>query len=213
MQNLIIIGNSGAAIECHALFNANLLANPTLRFAFNFKGFLAHNDYPAKLSSLSHLQIGSDHTYKIQSNDIFVIGIAKPSIRKDVYLHLKQQGATFLNLISPWAYIEVGTILGEANIIQTGSYISAECTIGNANFLNGTCLGHHACMGDYNLWGPDARAMGYAIIGSGNQIATRVILLEKSKIGNNNIITPMSCVYKGCKDNDMLGGNPALTLM
>ena len=43
-------------------------------------------------------------------------------------------------------------------------------------------------------------------------VATQCTLLPKARIGNRNILAPGSFVYKGCRDNCRLAGNPALNL-
>lgn len=37
-------------------------------------------------------------------------------------------------------------------------------------------------------------------------------LLLEAKIGNNNKIAPLSCIYKGCGDNSYMLGNPVLKI-
>lgn len=49
-------------------------------------------------------------------------------------------------------------------------------------------------------------------IGDSNSIGTNALVLPHSKIGNNNKIAPLSAVYKGCKDNCYMVGNPALKI-
>ena len=71
-------------------------------------------------------------------------------------------------------------------------------------------VGHDAEIGDYNFFGPRSQILGNVKVGNSNQIGANTILLPKAKIGDNNIIAPLSAVYKGCKNNCYMSGNPAL---
>ena len=46
-------------------------------------------------------------------------------------------------------------------------------------------------------------------IGNDNTFGTNAIILAHATIGNNNKIAPLSCVYRGCRDNCYMMGNPA----
>ena len=54
--------------------------------------------------------------------------------------------------------------------------------------------------------------LGNVKVGNNNTIGANVILLPNSKVGNNNDIAPLSAVYKGCKNNCYMQGNPALKI-
>lgn len=213
MRNVIIIGNSGAARECYALFLLVPLVNPTCLTMFRFKGFLSHKSHAGDLRELTHLQLGSDTNYAPQPGDAFIIGIAEPALRQECYLEMKARGGDFFNLISPWAGVQADTVLGEGNVIGHSCIFSCNVRLGNANYLNGGVrLGHDVTVGDYNFWGPDSMALGSATVGSGNRIGVRSVLLEKSRVGNGNNIAPGSFIYKGCRNNARMAGNPALKI-
>ena len=89
--------------------------------------------------------------------------------------------------------------------------VSERKYIGNCNVFNGNViLGHDATIGDYNFFGPASQILGNVKIGNQNQIGANSILLPNVKIGNNSKIAPISAVYKGCKNNCYLLGNPAV---
>ena len=101
--------------------------------------------------------------------------------------------------------------IAEANVQVSPISPSINTKIGNCNVFNGdVVLGHDAVIGDCNFFGPKSQILGNVTIGNNNQIGAGSILLPKAKIGNNNIIAPLSAVYKGCKDNCHMLGNPAL---
>ena len=91
--------------------------------------------------------------------------------------------------------------------------LTSNINIGNCNVFNGDIIvGHDVEIGDFNFFGPRSQILGNVKVGSSNQIGINAILLPKSKIGNNNKIAPLSAIYKGCKDNCYMLGNPALKI-
>ncbi len=212
MQNIIIIGNSGAALECHACVK-EILAISSFYTLYDFKGFLAYNGFAGSLGSLQSLSLGSDTDYTPLENDIFVLGIGDNTIRKSAYEAMKSRNGKFMNLISPSVFIGENVQIGEGNNILKHCSISENITIGNANYLNGhIILGHDVQIGDYNFLAPRSTVLGNVKVGNNNSIAPQATLMEKSKIGNNNKIAPSAVVYKGCKDNAIMAGNPALKI-
>jgi len=206
MRNVIIIGNSGAARECHWLLGEVAQREPDLAF----KGFLAFEGYAGDLRGLSHLQLGNDDEYLPENDDVFVIGIGEPKLRQKAFGKWKQRGAAFINLIHPFTTIPQGTLMGEANIVSCACFLSCNAVIGDANYLNGDIiLGHDACVGDANFFAPGFIALGEVRIGSRNAFGVRSVVLAKAEIGNDNTIAPGAFVYKGCRDNAIMAGNPA----
>ena len=82
--------------------------------------------------------------------------------------------------------------------------------MGNCNVFNlQIVVGHDVKIGDFNFFGPSSQILGNVTIGNSNSFGANSICLPHSKIGNNNKITPLSAIYKGCKDNCYMMGNPA----
>ena len=213
MQTLWIIGNSGAARECFWLFRDMLSADAVLASNMNFGGFLGWRGHEGDLKSLQDQYRGEALEYPIAGNDVFVIAIGEPYLREDVYLTMKQRDAKFFTLIHPWSDVTPSADCGEANVFQRGSTVFCDVKIGNANYLNGAAnISHDASIGDYNFFGPYALVLGGCKVGSRNVVAVRSTLLANARIGNDNIITPGSIVYKGCRDNRRMVGNPALPM-
>ena len=206
-QNLIIIGNSGAARECY------WSARDMLGDAFNFRGFLSFEGFPGQLKGLSPLEIGNDDGYSPRPDDVFVIGIGKPELRAKAYGKWKARGARFLTLIHPFSFIPPDTAMGDANIITCACHFSCDVTIGNANYFNGNVvLGHDARVGDANFFGAFTLIMGQTEIGSRNAFGIRSAVLPGAKMGNDNTVAPGAFIYKGCGNNRLMAGNPALDI-
>lgn len=211
MEEAVIIGNSGAARECHQLLTDCQWASPTLRFSLSFKGFLSYKGFAGSLGELSSLSLGDMDAYTINAADRFIIGIGKPALRREVYLAMKARGATFMNLISPWSYVPNGFEMGDANIINSHGNFSCGSRIGVGNYFNGGVrLGHDVTIGDFNFFGPSSTVLGGGRIGDANLLAVQSTVLERARVGNANHIAPAAVIFKGCGNNRCMAGNPAL---
>ncbi len=213
MPNVVIVGNSGAARECYWVLQDLLESAPGLANYYSFRGFLDWQGYKGDLKELRHFYLGTAEAYAIQDDDLFVIGVGKPGLRKDIFTFLKKRGARLMNLVHPWTAICKSAVIGEGNVFQRGCTVYANAVIGNGNYINGAVnVSHDAQLGDFNFLAPYAIVLGGARVGSENHLGPHSVLLEHANIGNGNLLAPGSAIYKGCKDNCRMSGNPALKI-
>jgi sugar O-acyltransferase (sialic acid O-acetyltransferase NeuD family) len=206
-MNAVILGNAGAARECFWLLRDVMKERDDVFF----KGFLAFEGYTGELRELADLALGSDDAYTPAPDDVFIIGIGLPALRLKAFDKWKGRGARFLNLTHPTVKYVAEVSAGEGNVLAHNCHISCNVTLGNANYLNGSVvIGHDARIGDGNFFGPFAVVMGDVAIGSGNSFGVHSAVLPNAKIGNGNTVAPGAYVYKGCGDNRVMAGNPAL---
>lgn len=211
MKRIYIVGGNGFARECYLYLTWMTGVDPDISFA----GFLGHGGYGHTVDylNLQEFYLGEVSEHKFNIYDYVVIGAGYPDLRKKIYEELKARKVQFFNLIAPYVYINPTVEIGEANVFVAPFTPGPNVKIGNGNVFNGgVVVGHDAKIGDCNFFGGKSHVLGAAIVGDYNQIGTASILLPHSKIGNNNKIAPMSCVYKGCKNNCYMQGNPALKI-
>lgn len=209
MKTVFIVGGDGFARECYCYLQEILYGGERV----NFGGFLGHNGYghAVDYKSVQHLYKGDVSDYIFQENEYVVIGAAYPKLRLKIYEELKQRNVQFFNIIGKNVYLTPTVKIGEANVITGMSTFTADIEIGNGNVFNGhVTVGHDSKIGNFNFFGPRAQVLGDVKIGNNNMIGANGILLAHCKIGNNNKIAPLSAVYKGCRDNCYMLGNPAL---
>lgn len=209
MQKVYIVGGDGFARECYAL----LKTLPTYNNEITFGGFLGLGGYGKTIDYKSYQDLykGEVSEHEFLSNEYVIIGAGYPSLRLKIYNELKNRGIKFFNLIIN-SFVGESVDIGEANIILSSS-LTTDISIGNGNVLNGHIIvGHDVSVGDFNFFGPRSQVLGNVKVGNSNKIGANTILLPKAKIGNNNIIAPLSAIYKGCKDNCYMQGNPALKI-
>jgi acetyltransferase-like isoleucine patch superfamily enzyme len=207
-RNVVILGNAGAARECYWLLRDVMKKENDL----TFRGFLAFEGHAGDLRELASYALGSDDDYVPGPEDVFIIGLGLPSLRLKAF-HKWTGGGRFMNLVHPSVTLVGNPALGEGNILAQGVYISCDTRLGNANYLNGSVvLGHDASIGDGNFFAPFSVVLAYACIGSGNSFGVHAAVLPRAGIGDNNIIAPGAYVYKGCGNNCVMAGNPALNI-
>lgn len=208
MKNIFIVGGDGFARECYF----HLKHSADFGKEVNFGGFLGHGGYG---SSVDYKEVqkyykGEILDYKFQDNDYCVIGAGYPELRKKIYEDIKSMGLKFYTLKAN-IYLSDSFEYGEGNIFVAPFDASVNIKIGNGNLFNGNVIMGHDCkIGDFNTFCPSSRILGNVKVGDSNTIGTNAIILPKAKIGSNNMIAPLSVVYRGCKDDCYMIGNPAL---
>lgn len=208
MKNIFIVGGNGFARECYGHIQENIHRGDDICFG----GFVGHNGYHVNFGPLGKFFIGDLAEVNFEENDFCIIGSGYPELRKIIYHDLKVKGAHFYNLIIGNGYLNDFIEIGEGNILNA-SFPSPFVKIGNGNLFNfQVIIAHDVEIGNFNFLGPRSQILGGAKIGSNNIIAANAILLPNSKIGDNNKIAPMSVLYKGCRNNCYMQGNPAIKI-
>lgn len=208
MKVIYIVGGDSFAREC---YNA-LVVQYRYDKEFIFGGFLGHAGYghTVDYKSYQHLYKGELSEHIFGDNDHFIVGAAYPCLRKKIYADLKHLNAKFFNFVTEDSFVPPSVKLGESNVILS-SLFTVNIEIGSNNVMNGQVIvGHDCVIGNSNFFGVRSEVLGNVKIGNENQIGVNSIFLPKSKIGNNNKIAPLSVIYKGCRDNCYMQGNPAL---
>lgn len=206
MKKVFIVGGDGFARECYWRLNEMKRTDASIEFG----GFLGHGGYGHTVD-YKHLQefyLGeeSDHTFK--DDEYVIIGAGYPDLRRKIYNDLKKRNVRFFNLIL--GKYGSSVTFGEANISLYTS-LTVNTKIGNGNVFNGAVIvGHDTEIGDFNFFGPRSSVLGTVKIGNDNTVGTNAVILPHAKIGNNNKVAPLSAVYKGCRHNCYMLGNPAL---
>lgn len=211
MKKIYIVGGNGFARECYCYINDIKKYNSEIKFA----GFLGHGGYGHTVNylDLQKFYKGEVAEHIFQDDEYVVIGAGYPELRSKIYNDLKQLGVKFYTLATPNSYNNNLATIGEGNIFVGTTIASHNIKIGNGNLFNGEIIiGHDVNVGDCNFFGPRSQLLGNVKVGNNNTVGANAVLLPGAKIGNNNKIAPLSAVYKGCKDNSYMLGNPALRI-
>jgi sugar O-acyltransferase (sialic acid O-acetyltransferase NeuD family) len=127
---------------------------------------------------------------------------------------LNSDKLTFPNLFHPSCQFLhfKSLVIGVGNIIQPYSSLSADNKIGNYNVFNaGVRVGHDTVIGNYNTFATSTLISGGVEIGDQNDFGMNSGILQYKKVGNGNVIAPMSILFKSIKDNGHYLGVPAMS--
>lgn len=207
MKTVYIVGGDGFARECYLFLQEIMKTDSSIVFG----GFMGHGGYGKTIDykTYQHLYIGEVSEHEFSEDEYVIIGAGYPNLRIKIYNELKARGIKFYNLILN-SFIGDSVDIGEANVILSSSF-TANISVGSGNVFNGlVIIGHDVEVGNFNFFGTRSQLLGNVKVGNGNQVGTNVILSPKAKIGNNNKIAPLSAIYKGCRNNCYMIGNPAL---
>jgi len=211
MKKIFIVGGNGFAKECYQMILFQSQNDKDISFA----GFIGHNSYKVDFENLNKYFICDLSKFEFGDNDYAVIGAGMPDLRKKIYddIKIKEKAKFYTLILTPPCYISPLVELGEANIFMPPCCPSPHVKIGKGNVFNGdVIIGHDVKIGDFNFIGGKSQILGKVNIGNSNTIGVASVFLPKSKIGDNNKIAPMSAIYKGCKSNCYMAGNPALKI-
>ena len=208
MKIVYIVGGNGFARECYY----NLLGMIKADKEIVFGGFMGHGGYGHTVNyfDLQNYYVGEVSEHEFKDDEYVVIGAGYPELRSKIYNELKERHIQFFTLYAAQGLLP-SVDIGESNIFIAPMTMSCNIKIGNNNVFNGGVIVGHDCeIGDCNFFGPRSQVLGDVKIGSYNTIGANAILLPHCRVGNNNKIAPLSAIYKGCRNNSYMAGNPAV---
>jgi UDP-perosamine 4-acetyltransferase len=139
------------------------------------------------------------------------IAIGDCSIRRNIYMKLKNWGYETPNLVSKSASIHSSIQLGEANIICPDVFIGPEVILGNNNLLNTrSIVEHQSYVGNHSHLAPACVILGSAKIADSVFIGSSSVILQNIHIESNVTIGANSTVVRDIKEvGSTLVGSPA----
>ena len=200
MTKIAIIGSGG-----HTISSINLLLN-----YFNSDDICIYDnsfveDKQEVINSIP--LIGSIDDIELDQ-DVF-LSIGDNNLRKKYFLKFKNQ--IIRNTIFHSDSLQEKDITyGVANQIFAYSYINSQVIIGDNNIINtGTIIEHEAKIGNHNHISIGAKMCGRSTIGNKCLIGAGAVILDKLSICDNVIIGAGSVVIQDIKDAGTYVGSPA----
>jgi sugar O-acyltransferase (sialic acid O-acetyltransferase NeuD family) len=207
MKKIAIAGAGGFAKEVYLLLaDINAISKE-----WKFAGFF--DDGKPKGKFFMDLEIAGtiDDLNNDPSITEVVIGVGRSTNIISICNKLDNGRINFPNLIHPTSYTHPASLkIGKGNILQRGTTLSAENTVGNFNIFNADVrIGHDVTIGDYNSFGTFSMISGGVLIGDRNNFGICSGILQYKVVGNDNVIAPMSMLYRSVADNGHYIGAPA----
>ncbi len=209
MKDVIIVGAGGFGREVYGYVNSCIKAGED----WQIKGFIDDN-----LSSLDSLNypagiLGSISDWQPSGNEVFVLALGDPSVKKIVVQKLLAKGAEFITLVHPSSYIGQNVEIGKGCVICPFCSITCDCQIGDfVTFNVSSGAGHDSKIGSWSTLSSHCDVTGHVSLGEGVFFASSVATVPSSKIGDWSKVGINSAVVGKVKSNSSVWGNPAVKI-
>lgn len=202
---MIIVGCSGLGREVAWLCKRNNLF---------VKGFL--DDNPDLLGYVAEgiEVIGPVSAAVNFLEEHFLIAIANPRVRKDIYLKLVNIGVKkFPALVDHAANVGHSSSIGEGVIVFPGAIVTVNCKLGKFTIINKNCsVGHDAVISDFCTLAPLAMTGGHVQLSESVEIGASSCIRQGLRIGEYTKVGMGSTVVKDIGPDSIVVGNPAKPL-
>ena len=134
-----------------------------------------------------------------------IISVGNNSIRKKIADSLNAEFICAIHpsaIISPYASIDVGTVIMQGAIIQADSKIGKHCIINTASSVDHECI-----LEDFAHISPHATLCGNVCVGEGTWIGAGATIIPGVRIGKWSIIGAGTVVTSDIPDNVVAVGN------
>jgi sugar O-acyltransferase (sialic acid O-acetyltransferase NeuD family) len=204
-KNLVIVGASGFGRE--VLQWAKHCNEKQIQW--NIKGFIDDNILALENLDCDFKILDIIKNYEVQSNDVFAIAIAIPSVKKKIVDILKAKGAQYTNVIHPTAIISDFCEIGNGLIVTPNAKVSPNVKIGNFVTLLGSSVGHDAQLSDFCTVTGNCSINGHVQLGEGAFIGSNSCIAPGKKVGAWSYVGMGSMVISHVKAETKVMGNPA----
>jgi sugar O-acyltransferase (sialic acid O-acetyltransferase NeuD family) len=205
LKPLVIIGAGGLGREV-----AWLVADINSRKReWDFIGFVddgVQGQTPEGYTVLGTL----DYFFELSSHPWVVVAIADSQVRKAITQRLHTQGINIATLIHPSVSMSDFVQIGSGTIICSGTIITTNVSIGEANIINLGCrIGHDTLLEDFVSLMPATNLAGEVKVGEGCYFGLSSCVINRTNIGKWSIIGAGATVISNIPDYSVAVGVPA----
>jgi sugar O-acyltransferase (sialic acid O-acetyltransferase NeuD family) len=132
------------------------------------------------------------------------------TLRKRIYLKIKEIGFHLPNIIHPTAIISKNVILGEGNVIFPGAVINTECVLhDNVVIATGSTIDHETIIHSNVLVSAGVTVGGNVNVGEGCLLALGSKVISDTCLAENVLVAAGAVVVKDCSVAGKYFGIPA----
>ena len=204
-RRLFIVGAGGFGRE----MEMHLSAIDESARQWQLAGFIDDNPEILTGYESDYSVVGNTHDFAFDKNDIALLAIATPTIKKAVFERL-QSRVEFFTFISATAIISKFARIGRGCIMGPNTVIGPNVTFGDGVFLNtGSVVGHDVTVGSYTSFMANNNIAGGCTIGEEVYFASSVTMIPNRKICSGALIGAGSVVVRNVTRKQTVFGNPA----
>jgi sugar O-acyltransferase (sialic acid O-acetyltransferase NeuD family) len=149
----------------------------------------------------------------IDDDLIIAIGVAEPSIKKEILAFLSKYDLKYPPLIATNAWISQGVKIGQGVIIYPGVSINHGSIINDFVLINMNCaLGHDTIVGSTSFLSPGVSTGGFTKLGSGVKMGINSATRQQVKVGDGATVAGHGMVIRDVEPNTTVAGVPAQQL-
>jgi UDP-perosamine 4-acetyltransferase len=140
--------------------------------------------------------------------------IARPDLRRDIFLRFKQKGYQFGTVVHPGAILPMDVVLGEGAQVMAGALLQPGCRIGDNTIVNtGAVVDHDCLIGAHVHIAPGAVLSGDVTVGEGVPVGTGARVIQGIAIGTGAVVGAGAVVIRNVLPSTKVTGVPARQLL
>jgi len=207
MKTMIIVGAGGLGREVEALARMDYANGKD----WYLGGFLDTRENVLAGLAMDTGVIGDPTTYVPGKNDIFIVAIGDPKLKRKLVAPLRLKGAEFVSLRTN---VRVGPrIKFGAAVFGDAVRLSVDTTVGDFVYVGDDCvIGHDVVIADYAHIGTRCFIAGNAKIEEGALVHPMSSIAIGVRIGKGATVGLGSVVFHDVPDGATVVGNPARRL-
>jgi acetyltransferase EpsM len=148
--------------------------------------------------------------YEYVEGGKFLIGLGNPFDRRKIYDVVRSRNYELDVLIHPSSYVSKYAKLSPGVVVAPHCTISAMASISDNVMLNTySAVGHHVKIGHSSVLSPKVLLAGASSLGENVFVGSCAFVTPEIVIGNRCRIMAGAGVYRDCKDDTLISGNPA----
>src|SRR5699024_8527571 len=176
---------------------------------WNLLGFIDDSVESYNTSINGHYVIGNTEWLSDQEC-YYVIAIANPNIKENIYKKLSKTKLKLATLIHPAISIAPSVQIGEGTIITNGNFLTINIKIGKNVLIDYNCfIGHDAVISDFCTLYPSVNVSGFYFLSEGVSMGVGSAIIQQLSIGKFSTIGAGATVTKSIPDRCTAVGTPA----
>ncbi len=205
MRDIVIVGAGGFAKEI-LQYAQDLCAADA---GYRVKGFLDRDRSRHGTTHAGYPVLGAEDSYAPAAGDIFLLALGTAEAKKRAVAILQEQGAEFLTLVHPQAYVAPSARVGTGAVICPFAYVGPDAIVEEFVLVNlyASC-GHDTRIGRYAILGPYACTNGHVTIEEAVFLATHATVTVGKRVGRGSIVAAGGVVVRDVPPGVLAAGNP-----